>query len=65
MGIKSFKPYALRASCSTHCLLNGMDIMYIKKLLGDEEISTTKGYLQIDTLDLQNILNTKHPRNKY
>ena len=64
-GIKSFKPYALRASCSTHCLLNGMDIMYIKKLLGHEEVTTTQGYLQINTLDLQNILNTKHPRNKY
>ena len=64
-NIKRFKPYALRSSCATHLLLNGMDILHIQKLLGHESILTTKGYLDIKTLNLKDILNTKHPRNKY
>jgi len=64
-NFKRFKPYSLRSSCATHCLLNGMDILHIQKLLGHNSIVTTKGYLHIETLNLQDILDTNHPRNKY
>ncbi len=63
--IKRFKPYALRSSCATHCLINGMDILHIQKMLGHSSILTTKGYLHVDTLNLQDILKINHPRNKY
>ena len=63
--IQRFKPYALRTSCATHCLLNGMDILHIQKLLGHSAITTTKAYLQVDTLDLKNVLSKSHPRNKF
>ncbi len=63
--LKRFKLYALRSSSATHLLLNGMDISHIKMYLGHERLSTTQGYLRIETLDLKNILDSKHPRNKF
>jgi integrase/recombinase XerD len=61
-SIKRFKPYSLRVSCATHCLINGMNIMYIQKLLGHNSVNTTKGYLQIKLIDLKNELSKSHPR---
>ena len=64
-NIKRFKPYALRSSCATHLLLNGMDISSIQKLLGHESLTTTKDYLHPELYDLKSELASKHPRNKY
>ena len=64
-NLKRFKLYSLRSSSATHLLLNGMSILHIQKLLGHNEVTTTKSYLQLKTLELKSILNTNHPRNKY
>ncbi len=61
-GNKPIKPYSLRVTSATHLLLNGMNIVYISKLLGHSSIKTTRGYLHIDLKQLQQEINAKHPR---
>jgi|GEM_PF-3287494 len=56
--------YSLRSSSATHCLLNGMSVLHIQKLLGHNQIKTTQTYLRVSTLNLKKELSTKHPRNK-
>ena len=63
-NIKRFKPSSLRPSSATHLLNNGMGIMYIKELLGHNEITTTKTYLRVNEKELRNELTKKHPRFK-
>ncbi len=60
--IKPIKPYSLRVTSATHLLLNGMNIVYISKLLGHSSIKTTRGYLHIDLKHLKQEINIKHPR---
>ncbi len=60
--IKPIKPYSLRVTSATHLLLNGMNIVYISKLLGHSSIKTTRGYLHVDLEHLKQEINTKHPR---
>ncbi len=60
--IKIIKPYSLRVTSATHLLLNGMNIVYISKLLGHSSIKTTRGYLHIDLKQLKQEINAKHPR---
>ncbi len=60
--IKVIKPYSLRVTSATHLLLNGMNIVYISKLLGHSSIKTTRGYLHVDLKQLKQEINTKHPR---
>ncbi len=61
-GNKSIKPYSLRVTSATDLLLNGMNIVYISKLLGHSSIKTTRGYLHIDLKQLKQEINAKHPR---
>ncbi len=61
-GNKQIKPYSLRVTSATHLLLNGMNIVYIGKLLGHSSIKTTRGYLRIDLKNLKQEINAKHPR---
>ncbi len=60
--IKPIKPYSLRVTSATHLLLNGMNIVYISKLLGHSNIKTTRGYLHVDLQNLKQEINAKHPR---
>jgi len=60
--IRPIKPYSLRVTSATHLLLNGMNIVYISKLLGHSSIKTTRGYLQINLKQLKQEINAKHPR---
>jgi integrase/recombinase XerD len=60
-GIPHFKPYSLRPSSATHMLQNGMGILHIKEILGHEEITTTRTYLRVNTLDLKKIMEEHHP----
>ncbi|MBW8002984.1 MAG: tyrosine-type recombinase/integrase [Planctomycetes bacterium] len=60
--IKPIKPYSLRVTSATHLLLNGMNIVYISKLLGHSSIKTTRGYLHVDLKQLKQEIKTKHPR---
>ncbi len=61
-GNKPIKPYSLRVTSATHLLLNGMNIVYISKLLGHSSIKTTRGYLHIDLKQLKQEIKAKHPR---
>ncbi len=61
-GNKSIKPYSLRVTSATDLLLNGMNIVYISKLLGHSSIKTTRGYLHIDLKQLKQEIKDKHPR---
>jgi len=61
-GNKPIKPYSLRVTSATHLLLNGMNIVYISKLLGHSIIKTTRGYLHVDLKQLKREINAKHPR---
>ncbi len=60
--IKPIKPYSLRVTSATHLLFNGMNIVYISKLLGHSSIETTRGYLHIDLKQLKQEIKDKHPR---
>ncbi|MBW8003437.1 MAG: tyrosine-type recombinase/integrase [Planctomycetes bacterium] len=61
-GNEPIKPYSLRVTSATHLLLNGMNIVYISKLLGHSSIKTTRGYLHVDLKHLQQEIKAKHPR---
>jgi len=61
-GNKPIKPYSLRVTAATDLLLNGMNIVYISKLLGHSSIKTTRGYLHVDLKQLKQEIKTKHPR---
>jgi integrase/recombinase XerD len=60
-GIPHFKPYSLRPSSATHMLQNGMGILHIKEILGHEEVTTTRTYLRVNTLDLKKVMEEHHP----
>ena len=63
-NMKAFKTYSLRATAATDLLLNGMNILYISKLLGHSDIRTTKSYLHLNLKNLKAELKIKHPREK-
>lgn len=62
-GFPPFKPYVVRASAATALLINGMSVAHIRKLLGHAELRTTQIYLNIQTHELKQLLETRHPRN--
>jgi integrase/recombinase XerD len=62
-GFTPFKPYAVRALSATSLLVNGMSVVYIRKLLGHTELRTTQIYLNINTREIKKILENRHPRN--
>ena len=47
--------HALRHSYATHLLDKGVDITYIQKILGHNDLKTTLRYLHVTTRDLNKI----------
>ena len=64
-GFFPFPPYSLRSASATALFLGGMDIAYIRKLLGHVELRTTQSYLNIHKERLGEELFRKHPRNTF
>ena len=61
-NIPGISIHALRHSCATHLLQQGLDIVYIQKLLGHELLTTTQRYLNVDTILLRKQYIKAHPR---
>ena len=62
-GIKrAISPHQLRHSFATHMLEKGVDLRSLQVLLGHEEITTVEVYTHVETSQLRNIYDKKHPR---
>ncbi len=57
-------PHMFRHSVATYLLEEGVDIMYIQKILGHSSIKTTQIYLHIASKKQMEILKKRHPRNQ-
>lgn len=57
-------PHMFRHSVATYLLEEGVDIIYIQKILGHSSIKTTQIYLHIASKKQMEILKELHPRNK-
>ena len=57
-------PHMFRHSVATYLLEEGVDIMYIQKLLGHSSIKTTQIYLHIASKKQMEIVRERHPRNR-
>lgn len=64
MGIAMrITPHMFRHSVATYLLEEGVDIVYIQKILGHSSIKTTQIYLHVASKKQLEILKEKHPRN--
>lgn len=62
-GIKrAISPHQLRHSFATHMLAKGVDLRSLQVLLGHEEITTVEVYTHVETSQLRQIYDKKHPR---
>lgn len=52
---KNAHPHTLRTSFATHLIENGVDIIYVQKLLGHSRISTTQAYLRLSSNSIRQI----------
>jgi integrase/recombinase XerD len=62
---KHITPHTFRHSFATLLLENNVDIKYIQNFLGHSSITTTQIYTHISTQKKMEILNIKHPREKF
>ncbi|WP_372370409.1 tyrosine-type recombinase/integrase [Candidatus Uabimicrobium sp. HlEnr_7] len=56
--------HALRHSCATHLLQQELNIVYIQRLLGHQNLATTQRYLSVDNVLLRKQYVKAHPRDK-
>lgn len=57
-------PHMFRHSVATYLLEEGVDIVYIQKILGHSSIKTTQIYLHVASKKQMEILREYHPRNR-
>ena len=59
---KNISPHSLRHSLATHLLKNGVDLRALQILLGHQNLKTIEVYTHLDTSDLREVYDKKHPR---
>jgi len=57
-------PHMVRHTTATLLLEEGVDIRFVQALLGHHSIATTERYTQVSDRQLQELLETKHPRRR-
>ena len=61
---KRVTPHTFRHTCATLMLRNRADIRHIQMLLGHESLESTQIYTHVSAVDLKEILEKYHPREK-
>ena len=61
---KNVTPHMFRHSFATYLIEEGVDISYVKEILGHSSIKTTQIYLHIALAKQAEILRDKHPRKR-
>lgn len=61
---RNITPHMFRHSFATYLIEEGVDISYVKEILGHSSIKTTQIYLHIALAKQAEILRDKHPRKK-
>ena len=61
---KSVGPHALRRSCATELIRAGANLGHVKDILGHEDYSSLKSYVQLAAVDLKEALRKFHPRER-
>jgi integrase/recombinase XerD len=59
-----FSCHSWRHTFATHMLKHGAPVIFIKEILGHEDISTTQKYTQVYPVDLKKIIDEHHPRSR-
>ncbi len=62
--LRPASPHRLRHSYATHLLQNGADVRHIQLLLGHASLSSTQVYLDVETSDLERMIEKSHPRER-
>ncbi|MDD9361690.1 MAG: tyrosine-type recombinase/integrase, partial [Anaplasma sp.] len=57
-------PHKFRHSFATHLLNNGSNIVFIQKMLGHVNLSTTQVYTHVASEQLRDVLSRFHPMSK-
>ena len=60
---KHITAHSFRHTCATHMLTGGADIVYVQRLLGHADITTTQRYLRVAVRDIQKTHAECHPSN--
>lgn len=61
-GTERIAPHRLRASAATHMVDAGMNIVFVRQILGHKRLDTTQVYVQIHANELKTALDRSHPR---
>jgi site-specific recombinase XerD len=56
-------PHMIRHTTATLMIENGIDILFVQKILGHSSISTTQWYTHVSSFAERKILQERHPRN--
>ncbi len=60
-GTELVTPHLLRRTCATQLVRRGMDMEFVRMILGHQHISTTQDYVAVDSKHLFNVHKICHP----